>query len=677
MNFPETKKEDVSDEMFGIKVVDQYRWLEDANNPEVKEWIDKQNAYTDKVFQNEIIEIFSRELVKNFKVTTFSEPVPVKGKYFYYERQPDEDQNAFYVKVGINGTPVKLVDPNKMNSDNTISLDFCFVSRTGKYLAYGISQGGDEMPTIYIKDIDTGEILNEKIPRCKAAQVVWLPDDSGFFYKRNPTLGEIPKNEEHLHPKVYFHKLGDDSENDELIFGKDRSKDDRIGLSLSLDGRYLSINVSQKWTENDIYIYNRETKKTTPLVVGISAQFYGFFLKDKVIIHTNYKANNYRVLSIPIESMFIPINEWQEIIPERECVLKSLFQTENKVLAEYLVNACSKVEIFDHNGQRQGEIPLPAYSMFAGISTRREESEFFYGVTSFTLAKTIYRYIPDENKFVEYRTIDNPINPADYAVKQEWFLSKDGISIPMFIFHQKDIAPNTAHPTILYGYGGFGSAVGPKFMRGFVPWMERGGIFAVANIRGGGEFGESWHKEGIKEKKQNSFDDFIASAEYLIKQGYTNSEHLGILGMSNGGLLVSTVAVQRPDLFGAVCSRVPLTDMVRFPLFGVAIRWVHEYGNPKNEDDFKNILKWSPYHNVKQGVEYPSFLFTTAENDNRVDPLHARKMVAILQSANEQNEVFLFTEKNVGHGAGKPIKKIVESQALVLTFFAKRLGLKM
>ncbi|MBI5078035.1 MAG: prolyl oligopeptidase family serine peptidase [Candidatus Yonathbacteria bacterium] len=479
MNFLKTKREETREDIFGIKVADPYRWLEDVKNPEVKEWIDAQNTHTDNTLRNETFETFSRELVKNFKVTTFSNPVPIKGRYFYYERQPDEDQDAFYMKIGIDGEPIKLVDPNGMNYGNTVSLDFCFPSRTGKYLAYGLSQrGGDEMPTIHIKDTGTNKDLGYKIPRCKTANVRWLPDDSGFFYKRNHAVGDVPQNEEHLHTKVYFHKLGDD--------------------------------------------------------------------------------------------------------------------------------------------------PMP----------------------------------------------------DDYAVKQEWYTSKDSTRVPMFIFHRKDIAHDVAHPTILYGYGGFGRVESPNFKRGFVPWIERGGIFAVVNIRGGGEFGEVWHNRATKEKKQNSFDDFISAGEYLVEQGYTSAEHLGIFGGSNGGLLVSAVAVQRPDLFKAVCSRVPLTDMARFPKFGMALRWVHEYGNPENEVDLKNILKWSPYHNVKEGTEYPAFLFTTAEKDARVDPLHARKMAAILQSVNKKNEIFLFTEKEAGHGKGKPIKKIVESQALTLAFFVKKLGLR-
>lgn len=675
MNFPETKKEEISDEMFGVVVADPYRWLEDVKNHKTKEWIHAQNVHTGEVLRNETFEIFSDELVRNFEAVDFSVPYLVRGRYFYHERKPGEDQWSFYVKKGIDAEPVKLIDPNGMSADNTISLDFCYVSRTGKYLAYGLSQGGDEMPTLYVKNIDTLKDLSEAIPRCKHAQALWLPDDSGFFYKRNPEAGAVPQNEEHLHTKVYFHKLDNDSKNDELIFGEGRPKDDIIDISLSLDGRYLAIGASQKWIENDIYIYDHESKQTTPLVVGVSAQFSGFFLKDRVIIHTNYKANNYRVLSVPLDSIFAPIDEWREIIPEKEYVLKAVFSTKDKILAEYIDNACSKVIIFDYEGKEKEEIGLPPYSTITAISTRREEEEFFYGVMSFIFPKIVYRYIPKEAKFIEYRKADNPIDQKEYIVKQEWYKSKDGTRIPMFVFHKDSLKNDGTNPTILYAYGGFGSIQSPSFKKSFVPWLERGGIFAVANIRGGGEFGEAWHKGGIKEKKQNSFDDFISAAEYLVEQKYTDSKHLGILGGSNGGLLVSAVAVQRPDLFSAVCSTVPLTDMVRFPLFGMALRWVHEYGNPENEVDLKNILKWSPYHNVKEGIEYPSFLFTTAEKDSRVDPLHARKMTAMLQSVNNKNDVLLFVEKEAGHGSGKPITKIVESQAMILTFFVQKLEL--
>lgn len=677
MNFPEAKQENEQTKIFDITINDPYRWLENAENQETKKWVDSQNAYVDSSLRNNIFEAFSLNLVENFRTIEFSTPIPVKRKYFYAERKSDEDQFVIYMKQNIDDpSPIRLVDPNGLTADNTVSVDFWSVSRTGKYIAYGISQGGNEMPTMHIKNTETEEDILDQIPRCKNAQVKWLLDDSGFFYKRNPRAGTVQKNEEHLHSKVYFHKLGDNPEDDILIFGSNRPKDDMLSLSLSRDGRYLAIQVSQNWVQNDVFVYDRDTRKTTPLTTGIPAIFSVFFLENVVLLYTNYKANNYRVLSAPISSFSTPIDQWKELIPEKERILQSITPTQDKILAEYLVDVCSKVILFDHNGQQMEEVPLPEYSSLIGVSARNDEQEFFYSVTSFTFPKITYRYIPEENKFIEYRRVANTINPEDYTVKQEWCRSKDDTKVPLFIIYKKDLRVGEPHPTILYGYGGFGSVEKPSFKKNFIPWLERGGIFAVANIRGGAEFGEEWHQQGIKEKKQNSFVDFIAAAEHLIAQKYTDAGHLGILGGSNGGLLVSAVSIQQPELFKAVCARVPLTDMVRFPLFGMALRWIHEYGNPEIKKDLEKILQWSPYHNVKDNIEYPATFFTTANRDARVDPLHARKMTALLQSINKKNNIFLFTEMEAGHGIGKPVKKMIEGQALVLTFFAQELDLE-
>ena len=675
MNFPNTKKEKMIEKLLGIKVSDPYRWLEDSSNPSVKEWINNQNKFTNSTLRNKEFSIFSNELVKNFKVVNFSNPSPVKGRYFYTERQPDEEQSVLYMKDGLAGVPVKLVDTNGLKKGNTIAISYWEESWTGKYLAYGLDEDGKEMPTIYIKDVDMNKNLEDTIVHCRYSSIRWLPDDSAFFYTRNPRPGTVPKNEEHLHTKVYFHRLGDDPDNDELIFGADRPKDDMLGLSISLDGRYLGIYVSRTWTENDIYIYDRKTKEIRSVVKDIPSKFFLTFLKDKVILYTNYKANNYRLLTTSFKDMYKKIDGWKEFVPERKFLLESVGVTKDKIILQYLTNACSKVVVFNYKGKEISKIPLPKYSSLAGLSTNKIENEFFYGVNSFTFPKKTYYFNPKAKKYSLYRKTDNPIEPQNYETEQEWFTSKDGTKVPMFIFHKKGLLKNGLNPTILYGYGGFGINQQPSFMRNFVPWIERGGVFVVANIRGGGEFGEKWHKSAIKENKQNSFDDFIGSAEYLISQKYTNTDHLGIMGGSNGGLLVCTVAIQRPNLFRAVCSRVPITDMVRFPKFGIAVRWIHEYGNPEIRSDLENILRWSPYHNIKKTVEYPVFLFMTADKDSRVDPMHARKMTAILQSVNKTNNVCLFTEFDAGHSQGRPISKLVENQALLLSFFSKNLGL--
>jgi prolyl oligopeptidase len=581
-----------------------------------------------------------------------------------------------YVKKGLNGNPVILFNPNGKKTGNTVTIDYWTPSRSGKYVAYGISEGGDEMSTIYIKNVHTLTDMPEKILNCRYASICWLADDSGFYYTRNPRPGTIDNKDESMYMKVYFHKIGTDSDIDELIFGENRPKDDMINMTLSLDDKYLAIHVSNEWTKNDIYLYDTITKKITPLITGFSAHFSLHFLNNKVVIYTNYKANNFKILWNTYEEMSKPIDQWEVLIPEKEHILESIRFTKSKILVEYLVNVCSEAVIFDYNGKEIEKIPLPKYSSLDGVSSRREEDEFFYSVNSFLFPRIIYRFDPVTSEYYKYRKTENPINPEGYQVKQEWYPSKDGTIIPMFIYHRKGLILNSSNPTILYGYGGFNHSGTPSFMRSWVPWAERGGVFAVANIRGGGEFGDKWHKAGIYKNKQNSFDDFISAAEYLIKSKYTNKEKLGILGASNGGLLVSAVAVQKPDIFKAVCSRVPLTDMVRFSKFGMAMRWAHEYGNPDIKEDLERILTWSPYHNVKEGVRYPDFFFTTANKDTRVDPLHARKMAAMLQTSNKENNVLIFTETDAGHGSGKPVVKIVESQSLLLSFFAKKLGLK-
>ena len=434
MQIPKTKKVDVVDELNGVIIADPYRWLENIDNTDVKNWIGAQNQYLDSFLRNEAQKGFSDELIKNFKVVNFSNPIPVKGRYFYTERQPDEDQMVLYFKDELDGVPIKLVDPNGKKKDNTVTIDYWFPGWTGKYIAYGLSEGGDEMATLYVMDVDKQENLPNKIIHCRYSSVRWLPDDSGFFYTRNPRPGTVPKNEEHLHPKVYFHKLGNDPESDKLIFGEDRPKDDMINISLSMDGKYLAIHVSQTWTENEVYIYDRDKENIVPLVTGISSKFSLQFLSNKAILYTNYKANNYKILSVELNDLFIDVDEWQEFFPERENLLESVAVTADRILLEYLVNACSEIIILDHFGKETGKVPLPQYSSLAGISTRRTEKEIFYGLESFTFPKIVYKFNPENNQYDKYRATDNPINPSDYTTKQEWYSSKDGTKIPIFIF---------------------------------------------------------------------------------------------------------------------------------------------------------------------------------------------------------------------------------------------------
>jgi len=674
---PISKKNRISKKIGQNKITDDYYWLENESKSKVKKWIKDQNKYTNYKLKKEGYKLFKKELTKDYKVTNFSLPYPVNGFYFFLERLKGEEQDSLYFKKGLNGKLINLVNPNKIKTDGSVYIDFWDISESGKFIAYGLTEKGSEFATIYIKDVKTGKNLPEHIFPCIFTSLVWLIDDSGFFYTKNLPPKTVNENKNTLYTKVFFHRLGTDPREDVLIFGENRPSDDMIELKLSLDGVYLTISVSQNWSSNEIYLYNIKSKIITTLTTGVQAQFYPLFLEEYLLLKTNYLADKYRILIAPISELNKPIDQWKEFVPEKNSVLESINITKNKILLTYLIKVCHQIIVYNHKGLKQGIIKLPSYSSLTGVSTNDRESEFFYGVTSFTFPEIIYYYEPLKSKYSIYKKTNNPIKTTDYTTKQKWVTSKDGTRFPIFLFHKKNLIKKTKIPTILYGYGGFGVNEIPGFTRSLLPWVRRGGIFALANIRGGGEFGENWHKQGIKEFKQNSFDDFISATQFLIAKKYTDSDHLGIMGISNGGLLVLSVAIQKPKLFKAVCSLVPLADMIRFHNFGMAIRWVHEYGDPRKLVDFKRILQWSPYHNVKKETEYPNFLLTTATQDNRVNPLHARKMAAILQSVNKRNEVFLLTEKDSGHGIGKSVSKFVETQALILSFLAQKLDLKL
>lgn len=676
MNTFYTKREELVENIMGVSVSDPYRWLEDEDRQEVKEWTDEQNAYTEENLRGTSFDTFQNELASTFSEMAFSVPVPGQGRHFYQEKKPGEPQFVLYMKKGKEEDPICVVNPNELDREGSTTLSCWAKSRSAVYVTYELSAKGTEMGTVYIKNVDTGEVFPDRLERCSHASIAWLPDDSGFFYDRHPYPGEVPANEGHLHQKVYFHTLGTKQERDILIFGEGRPKDDMISLKISPSGEYLAVRVSREWTQNEIYLYHTVKKTTSPFIVGVAAKFSLYFSERKAFLLTNYKADRYRVLSAPIETWAdTPVDEWSEFIPEGPHTLDSISVSKSKLLAHYLVNVCSEVYVYDHEGKIEKPLPLPAFSSIHSIQARYNDEEFFYGIKSFTFPFVVYRYDPDMKDYEEYRTSPNPIRPEDYEVSQEWCLSKDGTQIPLFVFHKKGIEKNSKNPLVLCGYGAHGTSLRPLFWKSFIPWVARGGIFAVANIRGGGEFGKSWQEAGSGFNKQNSFDDFIAAAEHLIAQKYTDTQHLGVYGGSMGGALVSAVSVQRPELFKAVCAEVGITDIVRFPLFGMAVRWTGELGDPRDEKGLRAILKWSPYHNVKEGTEYPAYMFVTGENDARVNPLHSRKMAAMLQWADKSNQVFLFTEKDAGHHAGKPTAKIIEGGARILSFFAKELGL--
>lgn len=675
MSHPTTKITNVEEVIGGVSVSDPYRWLEDGSSPEVKSWVARQNEHTLNALSRDAAHAtFRSELEDLFHVGDMANPIVINGIYFWRERKADEEQMVLYAKFGLNGSPIMLVDPNEINTKGTATISFWEPSCTAKYIAYGICDGGDEMAVVHIKEVSTNTDLTETIPQCRYPQVRWLNDDSGFYYARHPDHGTVPESELHLYAKVYFHRLGTDYKSDVCIFGEGRPKDDMHELALSYDDRYLAIEVAQSWLENEVYIFDTHERSLKKLETPSHTICNVHFLRDRMLISTNYLAERSRILSAPLTALRTPVAQWEEFIPEHSGVIENINISADKILIEYQENAHSQVRVYNHEGVYQSDIALPPFSSLFGISTINTEAEFFYSITSFTFPRVVMRYDPQEHTMVQYYAVPNPINPKDFEVTQEWCVSRDGARVPMFIIRKRQERDGLQpRPTILYGYGGFKNGITPYFMKSFVPWLSGGGTIVVANIRGGNEFGDAWHKAGIREHKQNSYNDFIAAAEFLIEKGYTTAAQLGIHGGSNGGLLVCAVAMQRPELFRAVAAAVPLTDMVRFPKFGMAIRWMHEYGNPEDAQELKHILKWSPYHNIKSGVSYPHFYISTGENDSRVDPLHSRKMTARLQAVAHNCDVYLHTQIATGHGQGKSVSQAVDEIALLLTFFTKKL----
>ncbi len=667
-NYPKTPIKKVIDEIHGRKVADFFRWLENGKNSKVKKWVVEQNKFTQKLLQaNSSPRKFQKELIKYFSIGAASVPIPVKGSYFWSERRALENQFVIYTKKGLNGRPRALINPNKINKSGTVSIAYWRVSPEGNYIAYGLSRGGDEMATLHILNVRTGKNIKEKIPHTRYASISWLPDETGFYYTRHPSPDSVPKGEEYFHCRIYFHKIGQDPRSDKLIFGPQRPKEENMDTTISPDGRYLVITSTDNWLKNNVYLYDIYKDITTPIVENIKARFIPYLAKDKIYFLTNHKAENYRVIATETRRLPLSVNKWPELIKEKKYPLQDISFTYSKILVTYLVNVSNKIEVLNYSGRRRGKVSLPKFSL-ASVGARRTEKEFFFEIESFLSSGEVYRYDPKRDNYFIYKKAELTLSDREYVVEQKWYKSKDGTRVPMFTLYKRGVKLKNQNPTLLYGYGGFEHLITPNFPKVWLPFIKRGGVFAIANIRGGGEFGKKWHTSAILGKKQKSFDDFIWAAEFLIKRKYTSPEKLGIAGRSNGGLLVGACFTQRPNLFKAAVSIVPLLDMLRFPKFFIAKRWVSEYGDPAKLKDFKNIIKWSPYHNVKKDVEYPNVLFTTAENDSRVDPFHAYKMAALLQSINKRNVILLRTEVDAGHGPGKPLNKTIKEQADILSF---------
>lgn len=686
---PKTEQRPVTDTYHGQDVVDRFRWLENGESEEVKAWSKAQNAHTDAALHSipERAEVVER-LTELFSGKSADHPYKAGEREFVYKRNPGQNQAALYMKDAASGEFKAVLDPNSWSKDGTEALDWSYHSPKGNLLVYGRSSGGDEWSRLHILDLDTGQEREEVIPRTRAASIAWEPDESGFYYTRYPAPGEVPAGEEDYHRHVFHHKLGEDPKNDAKVFGEGLPREAWTSVSLSPDGGKLLFTVSQGWTRDDLFLQDVASGERTVLIEGTEAKSSAEFVENgsKLQVLTTLDAPRKRLLEIDLAKP--QQDHWVELLPQDpEATLEEVTRVEGKLYANYLRNAHSEVAVYEAGQDgvfnSAGKVELPGIGSVSGLrSTADGKLSFSYGSYNFPNA-TLELEAGQTRPTVKSQD-QVPFDFENYEVKQEWFRSVDGTKVPMFIVHKKGLEPDGDTPTLLYGYGGFDVNMTPGFSKSTAHWLEQGGIYAVANLRGGGEFGAEWHEAGTFEKKQNVFDDFISAGQHLITAGYTNRDKLAVAGGSNGGLLTGAAVTQAPELFEAAIVQVPLLDMVRYDEFGIAKLWRAEYGTATDKGQFDYINAYSPYQNVlskceRVGVPYPATFLMAGEKDSRTDPLHARKFAAELQRAQGkdqvENPILLRIEANAGHGAGKPVGKVVEAEADKWIFLQNELGM--
>lgn len=678
IQYPETKRVDVVDNYFGTKVADPYRWLEDENSPEVAEWVSKQNeltsSYLGKIpFREKIRE----RLTGIWNYTTMGVPFKEGGRYFYFKKDGLQNQSVLYVMETIDSEPRVLLDPNTFSTDGTIALSEVSPSRDGKYLAYAVNDGGSDWQKIKVIALPEGKELKDEISWVKFSSIAWYAN--GFFYSRydEPKKGEELSTLNQYH-KVYYHTIGTDSNEDKLIFANSQHPLRNYSAQTTENEKYLIIYETESTYGNSIYIKNLTDKRWefSQLTTGFEYEYYVLEnVDDNLYVLTNYRAPKYKLIKINVNSM--DIGNWKDILPERKDVLTSCQLVGGKILANYVVDAKSKAEVYTINGEKTDEIHLPTIGTISGFSGSYSDTLAFYNFSSFTVPPAVYKFNVAKNESTEFFKPDINFNFDDYETKQVFYTSKDGTIVPMFIVHKKGIKLDGSNPTLLYGYGGFNISMMPGFSTSRLFWLENGGVFALANIRGGGEYGENWYRAGTKLNKQNVFDDFIAAAEYLIKEKYTSPKKLAIQGGSNGGLLIGAVINQRPDLFKVAIPEVGVMDMLRFHKFTIGWAWVNDYGSSEDSIQFQNLYSYSPLHNIKPNTKYPAILVTTADHDDRVVPAHSFKYIATMQekNPNPQNPALIRIQTRAGHGAGTPTSLIIDEYTDIYAFILYNLGL--
>jgi prolyl oligopeptidase len=683
LEYPVSKQVSQIDDYFGTPVADPYRWLEDdvRNSGEVRAWVESQNSLTfSQIKQLPYRKEIKARLTKLWDYEKFGTPFKRGQRYFYFKNNGLQNQNVLYKLQSLGDEPTALIDPNQWSADGTNALGGLEFSDDGKLLAYGVQKAGSDWRTWEVMEVESGKKLSDELNWIKFGSVSWTKDSKGFFY----SCYDEPKSGEkfqglNLGQKVYYHRIGDPQSKDQLVHENQENPKYGFLPEVSEDGKYLVITVWQGTDDRYRVLYRSledPNSKLTPLIKGFENE-YSFLGNNGSKFYFKSDFNAPKKCILLIDTLHPEPGHWKVVVPESDDSMESAGIVGDNFIVQYLQDAKSQVKLYDLGGKYTREVKFPGIGTASGFSGRRDQHETFYSFSSFNQPPSVYRYDLKSGKSNLIREAKVDFNPDDFVVKQVFYKSNDGTQVPMFIAHKKGLTLNGENPTLLYAYGGFNISLTPSFSISRLQWMEMGGIFAMPNLRGGGEYGKAWHKAGTKTKKQNVFDDFIAAAEYLIAKGYTSADHLGIQGGSNGGLLVGACMAQRPDLYGACLPAVGVMDMLRFHKFTAGRFWVDDYGSSEaSAEEFNALFAYSPYHNLVDGVEYPPTMVTTADTDDRVVPGHSFKFAARLQAAQAgPNPVLIRIETKAGHGAGKPTAKIIEEYADQWAFLAKHLGL--
>ncbi len=684
VDYPETATVDHVDTYHGHEVADPYRWLEDdiRESEAVKAWVDAQNevtfAYLANIPERERIAKRMREL---WDYESFWLPRKAGDRYFYGYNTGLQNQDVVLMQEGLDAEPELLIDPNTWSDDGTIALAWYYPSNDGKYVAYTIQDGGSDWREARVLDVETGKVLDDHLEWLKFTGLSWTAGGEGFYYGRYPTTSSADKFQSlNLDRKVYYHRIGTSQDEDLIAYEIPEHPDWGPDGKVTKDGRHLVITISVGTDERYSIAHQDLTNPDAEPVMIIEGFDFDYTLigsvGNELYFRTNNGAAKNRLITI---DPFNPEPEnWREVIPQAEDVLDNVTLVGGRIIAEYMQDAWSVVKIYDLDGKQAGLVDLPGIGRAYGFGGRPDDPETFFGYQSYNTPGTINRLDVVTGAVEVFKNPQVAFDPDDYQVEQVFYHSKDGTRVPMFISHHKDVVPNGNTPTLLYGYGGFSISLQPAFRTTRLAWMEMGGVYAEANLRGGGEYGEEWHQAGTKLNKQNVFDDFIAAAEYLIENNYTNPKKLAIFGGSNGGLLVGAVTNQRPELFGAAISAVGVMDMLRFQHFTAGRFWTDDYGSSDNPDEFAALRAYSPYHNISEGSEYPAVLVTTADFDDRVVPGHSFKYAAAMQKAQGgSTPVLIRIETRAGHGAGVPTDKVIADYADRWAFLVQNLDMRL